>query len=138
MSDLIERLEAATEGSRELDCRVWHAAAGKGQPLKEIGPPTYKKTRFFCNPNPKVEWIGYDLLRIAEPYTTSLDAALSIVPEGWAFAKLGLAWAMGWDTEPPNMLVCELGGPVEGEHGIGHTPALALCIAALKARKEDK
>ena len=58
MTDLIERLEAATEGSRELDAeideRIWRAKWGRGKP-KDIS-------------------VLY--------YTTSIDAALTLVPEG--------------------------------------------------------
>lgn len=76
--ELIAKLNAATAGSRELNCAVWVAVNGKGQPMREIGPPTYAGPRWFCNPNPEIEWIGYDLLYVSPRYTFSLDDALSL------------------------------------------------------------
>ena len=63
-------------------------------------------------------------------YTSSLDAALTLVPEGEA-------WLVGWDDENhANVFV--LPSPTSrptGYHAQGAaTPAIALCIAALKAR----
>ena len=89
MDDLIARLEAAKEGSRELDIAIFRAITDKP--------------------------------RIRPPFSTSLDAALTLVPERcpWAVESAG---------------VVELGtvnGPVEG---FAATPALALCIACLRAR----
>ena len=87
-------------------------------------------------------------LKSAPHYTTSLDAALTLVPEGWG-------WSVG-DIHPPSEAVPNSGKPwaeiwvrgpkrtpkldgmwhsVEGRCGINAaTPALALCIAALRAR----
>ena len=133
MHDLIEQLEAATEGSRELDACVWVAVNGKGQPMKKVGPPSYKEPRFFCNPDPGIDWIGYDLLRIAPNYTTSLDAALTLVPEGmkWCISDLGQIGAEDW------AFAGVYGSPMVGSEcdTNARTPALALCIAALKARQ---
>lgn len=67
-------------------------------------------------------------------YTESVDDALTLVPEGWALAKLGLAWALGWDSEPGHKSVAVLGGPIEGAAGVANSYPLALCIASLKAR----
>lgn len=59
-------------------------------------------------------------------YTTSLDAALTLVPEG-SYAKLqigreGSGWA--WVEMAENEAV-----------GYAKSPALALCLAALRARE---
>lgn len=66
--------------------------------------------------------------------TSSLDAAMTLVPEGWVLSFLSLnnartTWtAMCWVTDAWT----ELGeGAPSGEAA---TPALALCAAALKAR----
>lgn len=99
MTDLIERLSKATEGSRDLDTLVWEVA--------------------------RPEDAGSLLLR-APAYTTSIDSALTLVPDG-SYAKLQFgrdhkkAWA--W---------VEM---AETESVARSTPALALCIAALKARE---
>jgi len=62
-------------------------------------------------------------------FTTSLDAAVTLVPEGWVWAVSQDAAAVG----PPDSSYIgdELAMPCACE---GKTPALALCAAALKAR----
>ena len=71
------------------------------------------------------------------PYTASLDAALRLVPEGWSgdveFGPAGDAivfeatmWNGKFAQETTEFAV------------VGNTPALALCIAALKARQVNE
>ena len=62
---------------------------------------------------------------IVPNYTTSLDHALTLVPEGWIWdvTSTGCAWTMPDD-------VC-----VEQYSAYAATPALSLCIASLKARR---
>lgn len=95
-SDLITRLEAATGPSRELDAEI----------VRLINPQATRLTR-------------------APFYTGSLDAALTLVPEG-RYVKMQInrrrttAWA--WvEFDDGETVACA-------------DPALALCIAALKAR----
>lgn len=78
--------------------------------------------------------------RIPLPFTASLDAAMSLVPEGW-----------GWLVSQPNAKALASGllkerMPVLGEvqYGCDHlyavaaaTPALALVSAALRARAQE-
>jgi hypothetical protein len=110
MKDLIERLEKATEGSRELDLAVAQAVDG---PWHYTGEPP---RRIFC-----------------AAYTTSLDAALTLVPEGYSKDMAEC---------PENGAVVRVYfGPIRensaGEPtGRANTLPLALCIAALKARSE--
>ena len=122
----IERLEAATEGSRELDAeiavQIWPALAGF-QPDSERGPG---------------HWITpQDGPTYAEDYTTSIDAALTLVPEGWyltCLAEVGCGHFYDWAAT-----ICDhLEGRVEDgdwRSAPGQTPALALCIATVKARE---
>lgn len=114
MSDiaaLIERLETATVGSRGFDYEI-HCAIGWRD----------------CDQG---GWIrGTDCTGQGWPdYTTSLDAALTLVPDG-------KRWQAGWS---PRVLKNECGfAIIEYRDGKtaeqAATPALALCIAALKAR----
>lgn len=95
--ELIERLEKATGPDRELDIAIC-AALGKTR----LDP-------------------GF---QTAPAYTDSLDAALTLVPEGlgWIISRHdngGAYWA-------------EVGD--EPWQYTGATPAIALCIPALKAR----
>ena len=104
MSDLIRDLEAATEGSRKLDVMI----------AAELSPRSESVTSF----GERSANIPY--------FTTSLDAARTLVPEeaavtlefgdGQAFASIAIA----------------LGNTPTGT---APTPALALCIAALTAQE---
>ena len=60
-------------------------------------------------------------------YTTSLDAAVSLVPSGWVWdlASTGTAWCMA-DAQSGELFASTK----------GKTPALALCAAALRARAD--
>ena len=100
LSDIIARLEAGESG-RGLDLMIWNAT------------------------NPDFAWRG-EARNGLPKYTTSLDAAVTLVPEGWfwqatrKFIFEGVVWSP------------EREGAFYGHVQTG--PALALCIAALKAR----
>lgn len=108
---LITRLEAATEGSIELDRLIWEAVAGEKARKLELPP---------C-------------------FTISLDDAISLVPEGyaWRIGKIHHGY-----TRDVKFFVFEAsvsfqagpGAPIERYYRHGKTMTLALCIAALKAR----
>ena len=64
-------------------------------------------------------------------YTDSIDAALILVMEGWAWLANGQTDGHGWAriiSPAENLSVSDYKDGTEGR-----TPALALCIAALKA-----
>mgnify|MGYP003393035213 CR=1 FL=1 len=119
MTDLIARLEAATEGSRELDAEIG----------AKFGALRY--TRNAPNISNQPIW---------PPYTTSIDAALTLVPEGWTGHLMWQSVAPG--AKALNMADCWFlrhGHPIDAakediRNVIGATPAIALYIAALKAR----
>jgi hypothetical protein len=101
MDDLIRRLEKASSPSRELDAQILEAIGGNPH---EDGTPRFSE---------------------------SLDAALTLVPEGYSKDMASC---------PENGAVVRVYfGPIRensaGEPtGRANTLALALCIAALKAR----
>ncbi len=107
MIDLIKKLEEAMEGSRELDVEV----------SKFIG-------RIDGWPAPY--------------YTTSIDCALTLVPKGY--------WELG-GPHPQNgfsaylaevhPLMVKKNTTLILDGADAPTPALALCILALKARQHD-
>ena len=116
MTDLIERLEAATEGSRELDLICWDAPEG----LQDIG----------CYEDPAAGCLDGDIY-YAPHYTTSIDAALTLVPEGlsWRYDS-ALGYVELFDLgKSPILVSANLEDPTLGGHG----PALAICIASLRA-----
>ena len=107
MSDLIAKLEAASEGSRELDTLVCE--------VKGACPDGVR----FCP-------------GLCPSYTTSLDAALTLVPEGYRYRF----WAH--HTGVSGASVFPHGGGTLSRAHDAPTPALALCIAALKARTDPE
>ena len=109
MSDLLARLEAATEGSSMLDNAIYDALWG----LPRMGG----------------DYRGHTVPIPPEPYTTSIDAALTLLPEGWKWSvdSSGCAWVCPVDADSAYTEMIVIGGVT--------IPALALCIAALKARE---
>jgi len=130
MKDLIEKLKAATDGSRELDVAVWNAVNpdcpnvavlehGSVQ-LRDRKLQEKKVSGFSI-----VTWTGSDDWAVPS-YTTSMDAALLLVPEkhdGWSCnVQNGICQA----------LIFKDGDGVIGR-GDAATPELAICAAALEA-----
>jgi hypothetical protein len=114
--DLIKRLEAATEGSVELNTAIWDhlhppriAAPGEGAPAGFGEPPS-------------------DFGRWDPEYTTSLDAALTLLPAGAEYAITTLYGIA--DVELP------LNGPDMPQHARRKdgNVILAFCTACLKER----
>lgn len=104
VAELIKRLEEAKEGSRELDCDLWvQASIDVGFPLDKAldAAPAF-----------------------APYYTTSIDAALSLVPEG-------MGWNVGFLKKAPRPHAWV--GDLRTVYAA--SVPLALCIAALKARQ---
>lgn len=101
---LADLVEAATEGSEDLDLAVHLAAFGQ-----RIGDR-----------------------QTSTPWTRSLDAALSLVPEGWIWSLTNAAAAPCGARAfiHPHPMPSEL----PSFETVGATPALALTAAALKAR----
>ena len=129
MDDLIKKLTEAECGSRELDALVdreitypnWRDTVGKQEvPVGSAGS---------VRPS-----IPSDYLRTAScpHYTTSLDAALTLVPEGWAFR---LTRTTGGECEATVHDAGNRGVPCRYEEQISSNLPMALCIAALRARQ---
>ena len=68
------------------------------------------------------EWTYY-----APEYTASIDAALTLVPEGFN-------WTVDGFPSGPACASCYL-ADAGGQLHDGATPAIAICIASLKARQ---
>lgn len=128
---LIERLEAAGEGSRELDGAVWYAVH---EPDVEHGCLHVEQTEqgpvevLTCE-------LGSKYADCVGAYTTSLDAALALaerlgVRPYQADASIKGKWS--WMVVDEARL-----GDLEANpyaRASAATPALALCAAILKAR----
>lgn len=120
---LAERCEKESEGSRELDGLIWKAACEKPG---DIWSRDLIDGNIWMRQDPE-DTVAYE----APPaYTTSLDAAMTLVPEGhdWSlFSDNGTAIA---GCMPASEDGCDLTDVP------GATPALALCAAALRAQAE--
>ena len=132
LTDLIAALERAEGPSRELDYEIRKCLGYVDMPLD---------VAFGRNDGNWARRVGDQIVSIGSHqdsgsttrdlylprYTASLDAALSLVLDG---ATVELAWGGG----SPHCYADINQGFSGYVHGIGKTPALALCIAALKAR----
>ena len=141
---LIERLEAAETGSRELDAAI--AVAAKHDLPSPMGECPATLRVYKCDGEaPGSYWLiqrSGKSLRTAPHFSTSIDAALTLVPEGWWISRIyqdedGFEVMLidpssdeGMGT--PNYVEAVL---MADGNGIP-TIALALCIAALKAREQ--
>lgn len=107
--ELVDRCERE-EPSRELDAAI-HRYVLTG------------------DPSPRDGWVPVNLQdNRAKPYTTSLDAAVTLVPEGKNFDVTGR------DLNQTNAADATIWAPLCPRYpGVARTPALALCAAALRA-----
>lgn len=121
---VISALERAGEGSRELDALIHTAATGEMAMKDPWG--------HWCKGDDWQNRVALDLKRFEVPhYTTSLDAALTLVPEGchWSIEP-GIAWIRVLTEND----VADFQGFKVGSA----RTALALCIASLRARGNPK
>lgn len=99
MNDLITRLESADGPDRELDAMIQHRITSG---------------------------VGCGAAQDAPRYTASIDAALTLVPDGW-----------DWELYPREAALIHPDLPGADVFADAATPALALCIAALRAHQKD-
>lgn len=128
LESLVKKLEQATEGSRELDALIYVGMI-PGHHWKHGGNLAATARQMQ----------GYDFI---PRYTTSLDAAVTLIPKGWRVLNLS-----EWDAEVLRLRgpwMCQLrkrehrinifeGFDAGAESRHAMTPALALCIASLRA-----
>lgn len=108
--ELIARIEAARGPDRGLDCRIWCAVERQNFDVCQQVVPNFG------------EWL-------APSYTASIDAALTLVPDGKLFA------VETYDNAGVYPVHVRASAWVQGApRCFAATPALALCAAALKAR----
>lgn len=111
MRDLIERIEAAEGPSRELDAEIAKAVGAEHGSREKVS----MESRSI-----------YYIDECAPAYTASLDAAMTLVPEGfdWAvFRTNGGLTVHAWCGSREDVFAA--------------TPALALCAAALRAKEQS-
>ncbi|MEW6627614.1 MAG: hypothetical protein AB1431_12595 [Pseudomonadota bacterium] len=131
LSELADAVEGLSGPDREMDAAIFRAI---GAPLpdefagKKIAL-TFDEARhaFFMD-------VGSDMVVRYEPpaYTASIDAAMTLVPEGIGETPLSVMLQRTWEGIGKVRLLDSLGGQVWD--GNASTPALALTAAALRAR----
>lgn len=126
MHDLVERLRKLEGPCRETDARIelsrrsflFGAATVAGFAIASDG------------------WLvrGDEQFR-APAYTASIDAALTLVPEGWAWRVMLDGTKLTPRAELAEPVITDFGPGVGLRAQVcGATPAIALCIASLLAR----
>lgn len=119
LKELADKVEAASGPDRELECRIWAAQKGGGFDTYRAVVPDFGQWQ-------------------APAYTASIDAAMTLVPEGWN-------WMAGNRDQPKARAYVNNGQPhfVSAQRPnpklrwfevVAVTPALALTAAALRAR----
>jgi hypothetical protein len=116
---LTAKLEAAEGPSRELDAEICIAVEYAHLPPDVTATACTDGTVTI---EPKGTAPIFD---DAKCYTASIDAALTLVPEGYGFSL---------HCMDANQTICQ--AHVCDEIGDACTPALALCISALRARED--
>lgn len=125
MTDLIRELEQAAEGSRRLDEIIFvHTECGGD----------FKSLHFAARAGARRD--GWNPHAIPH-YTTSIDAALTLVPEGWC-GDVEVGDCGNLEGKRGHLWNGEFAPDAREVRSEAHTPALALCIAALKAREGAK
>lgn len=117
LRNLAERCEQAIGWDRELDCRIWVAVFGPDEPFESMAAAV----------------VDYDLW-VAQRYTASLDAAMTLVPEGWTFANLSQGDGKGWWCELRRGHLTSFDATAFSKQLNNASPALAITAAALRAR----
>lgn len=118
IDELIEALERATGPSNVLNARIHMLVGERDQSyynfrgIQPKGQPDEKSWRIYCKCR-------------APKYTASIDDALTLVPDGRLWSLGAIANVSGFVAILDN----------DGRSHRGAAPAIALCIAALKARK---
>jgi hypothetical protein len=127
--ELAERCEAATGPDRELSAKIalavhdWLHEVEGNKPLNcrvrnKLGSPVY---------------IGGETGRTMD-YTASLDAAMTLAPEGWTDVRQHQHRMTDGSVRCYAELEVEEGDALMPYEGKAKTPALALCAAALRSR----
>jgi len=122
---LAERCEQAAGPDRELDAEIAVALFG--------GEIIWKTANWTMDSYParrvqNSDYIGGYQNAAIFTYTESLDAAVTLVPEGWTWGKFFGGSAECVSISGPSILF---------ERGLSDKPALAICAAALRARAAE-
>lgn len=146
---LAERVEKAEGLDRGLDALIWCALRGvryvsHNPAYASFGADNPETQVEFTEPPKRVRRIsGAYGIPHAKPWTSSLDAALTLVPAGWAIER----WQI-WPGEPSSLDLLETmrdgdqwvrrSGWLGQVRATAATPPLALTAACLRAIAEER
>lgn len=128
MKDLIERLETASQGSRELDAEIERKVSGVKVWLASKNDP-------FDYDEETEAWMDWAGETVKVPhYTMNLQTALTLLPEGWTWVMSG-----GEDRATVHLIA-----PLPDNHWetrrtlyeVAATPALSFVKVCLQARSQ--
>jgi hypothetical protein len=124
-SELVARLEGASEGSRELDALVWLAINPNGEiDVKRTGRTEVPAWRCRIPGSIKNSWTS------PQPVTTSLDAALALAER--VLGSKAHVWQIVRFFDRHSV---QFGDHLTLPSGEGATAPLAACIALLRAKE---
>jgi hypothetical protein len=135
---LLARVVEGTGPDRELDAEI--GAAFRVLPTNSVGPNVLGWLRRWEGPfvtDPALPGHILTENRInwkAPPYTASLDAALTLVPDGWSWHVALRKWPT--PTRATGSVWCESRDGSKLFYVDATTPTRALIAACLKARME--
>jgi hypothetical protein len=126
LTTLADRVEAAERGDWELDSDIHSLISPDRKHPYLVGThidDTHPSGRPYSAP----------------AYTASIDAAMTLVPEGWTYVSIEFC-ARGMPGQHCRVSIERLitEHDDEREYGYAATPALALCAAALRAQAKEK
>ena len=125
-AELIEILERAEEGSRELDIAIFEHGRGWQRYDEGLTDPSGG------------DW-GHWALADIPKVTTNLQDALQLVPEGWTGSvSLKAKDAGRVDHEDCSLWNGKFAPDGDEVYGCASTSPLALCIACLKAQESTE
>jgi hypothetical protein len=139
IESLIERLAALSAPDREVDARIVLALNLRPNWARNDKAELVAKRSPLVAPEDWIVSLGLDGPSIGTPprFTESIDAALTLVPIDPAPTRepKPLPWKLGYSRHVPCVAEIKTArGVVLGECDSNH--AIALCIAALRARAQ--
>jgi hypothetical protein len=119
---LAERCEQAAGPDRVLDAEITKSFIPRD--ATHIARSRYGWSFIISGSGQEFEWLEN------QPYTDSLDTAITLVPEGWRYDLTN--GDLVSEEKPAARLTPDFAGPCF--NGYARTVPLALCVAALRAR----
>jgi len=135
--ELAGRCEAASGPDRDIDGWIYCAMNPDEVTVVDHLPGRFPRKAIMGSASIVMERIGgFDGAQYlcAPEYTTSLDAAMTLVPEGWTYLNIEICARDLPGQHARVSLERLVGDDDQREHGYAKKVALALCAAALRAR----